>query len=332
MATRTVKRTVGLLVLATLLVFLMSGILYWQAVGADVSNPRANFWRVVREGVPGFTKVSTAGHKILIVNSGENWREFRNGFLMPFAQWIIAVALVVMGAFYMRVGSDKLEKPRSGVKIERYRPWERILHWYTAVLFVIMAITGLSLLLGRIFLIPVFGHWADSAYLQASKVLHNYCGPLLLVGIFLEFVSWVRYNIPKKMDLEWFKSMGGLLGKGPRPHTGKVNGGEKGWFWLMAIFGIAVGITGVLLDFPIWQQTRFTMQLSHAIHAIVAVLFIMVSFGHIYMGSLGVEGVFEGMWTGYVDEVWAKQHSDLWYEEKMRERGEKPAPIPEASS
>jgi formate dehydrogenase subunit gamma len=332
MATRTVKRTVGLFVLGTLLVFLMSGIFYWQAIGADVSNPRANLWRVVREGVPGFTKVSTAGHKILIVNSGENWREFRNSFLMPFSQWIIAVALVVMGVFYWRVGPDKLEKPRSGVKIERYTRRERILHWYTASLFVVMAITGLSLLLGRIALIPIFGHWADSAYLQASKVLHNYCGPLLLIGIFLEFIFWVRYNIPKKMDLDWFKSMGGLLGKGPRPHTGKVNGGEKGWFWLMAIFGIAAGVTGVLLDFPIWGQTRFTMQISHAIHAVVAVLFITVSFGHIYMGSLGVEGVFEGMWTGYVDEVWAKQHSDLWYEEKMREKGEKPASVAGTSS
>ena len=44
-------------------------------------------------------------------------------------------------------------------------------------------------------------------------------------------------------------------------------------------------------------------------------------FGHIYMGTLGVEGVFEGMWTGSVDAVWAEQNHDLWYEEKMREKG-----------
>jgi formate dehydrogenase subunit gamma len=322
MATQTVKRTVRLVVLGTLFVFLMSGILYWQAIGADLNNPRANFWRVVRDGFPGFTKVTTAGHKILIINSGEIWREFRNGFLVPFSQWIIAIALVVMGVFYWRVGPDKLEKPRSGVKIERYHPWERVLHWYTAVIFVIMAITGFSLLLGRIVLIPILGHWADSAYLQASKVLHNYCGPLLLIGIFLEVIFWVRYNIPRKTDLDWFKSMGGLLGSGPRPHTGKINGGEKGWFWLIAICGTIVGITGVILDFPIWGQTRFTMQVSHMIHALAAILFVAASFGHIYMGTVGVEGAFEGMWTGYVDTVWAKQHSDLWYEEQMREKGE----------
>ncbi|MGO9139131.1 MAG: formate dehydrogenase subunit gamma [Syntrophales bacterium] len=323
MATRTVKRTVSLFVLGTLLIFLMTGIFYWHAVGADVSNPRANFWRVVREGFPGFTKVSTVGHRILIVNSGENWREFRNGLLMPFSQWIIAIALVVMGVFYWRIGPDRLKKPLSGVKIERYRPWERIMHWSTAVLFIIMAITGLSLLLGRIFLIPVFGHWADSGYLQASKVLHNYCGPLLLVGIFLEFIFWVRYNIPKKMDLDWFKNMGGYVSGGPRPHIGKVNAGEKGWFWLIAIFGTTVGITGIILDFPLWEQTRFTMQLSHAIHAVVAVLFVTASLGHIYMGTVGVEGAFDGMWTGSVDTEWAQEHSDLWYKEQTREKGAK---------
>ena len=133
---------------------------------------------------------------------------------------------------------------------------------------------GLSLLLGRIALIPIFGHPVVSGYLQASKVLHNYCGPLLLVGIFLEFVIWVRYNIPKKFDLEWLKRMGGAIGGRPRPHAEKINGGEKAWFWLVFLFGITVGITGILLDFPIWGQTRFTMQLSHVIHATVAVLFV----------------------------------------------------------
>jgi formate dehydrogenase subunit gamma len=39
------------------------------------------------------------------------------------------------------------------------------------------------------------------------------------------------------------------------------------------------------------------------------------------MGTIGVEGAFEGMWTGYVEKGWALQHSDLWYEEQMRKKG-----------
>ncbi len=324
MGTQTSKRSIGVLAAAALLLCLLIGIYYWQASGTDVSNPRANLWRVVRDGIPGFTKVTTAGHHILIVNSGENWREFRNGFLMPFSQWILALALVGVGLFYFFVGADKLEKPRSGVKIERFTLGERVLHWYMAVVFIIMAVTGLSLLLGRLALIPLFGHPAVAGYLQASKALHNYCGPLLLAGFLLAAIAWIRYNIPKKLDLQWFKNMGGMIGHGRRPHAGKVNGGEKAWFWLVVVFGIGVGITGVLLDFPIWGQTRYTMQVSQAIHAIVAIVFVAVFFGHVYVGTLGIEGVFEAMWAGSVDAVWAQQHADLWYQEKMQEKEAKP--------
>jgi formate dehydrogenase subunit gamma len=245
---------------------------------------------------------------------------------MPYSQWLLAIAVAAIGLFYLFIGGEKLERPRSGVMIERYTLAERVLHWYTAVLFIIMAVTGLSILLGRLFLMPIFGHQIVSGYLGASKVLHNYSGPLLVAGFLLELVFWVRYNIPKKSDLVWFKNMGGMLGRkgGPRPHVEKINGGQKAWFWLVIVFGAAVGITGILLDFPIWGQTRFTMELSHIIHAVVAVLFVGASLGHIYMGTVGSEGAFEGIWKGSVDASWAEQHSDLWYAEKMHEKEGKP--------
>ncbi|PKN89474.1 MAG: formate dehydrogenase subunit gamma [Deltaproteobacteria bacterium HGW-Deltaproteobacteria-1] len=312
------------LVILAVLLSLLGGAMSFQVIGSDLENPRANFWRVVREGVPAYTSTPDQGHTVLIQNSGENWREIRNGLIARISPWIIILALIGMAAFYLIVGQDKLEKPRSGVMIERFTYRERFLHWSTALLFIVMAVTGLSLLLGRFVLIPIFGHWLFSGYLQGAKVLHNYCGPLLLAGILLEFVLWVRFNIPRKIDLQWFKSMGGMIGSGPRPHIGRVNAGEKGWFWLIFIFGSAVGITGVLLDFPIWEQTRLTMQVSHVVHAVVAVLFVTVSFGHIYMGTLGMEGAFEAMWSGSVDAVWAKQNHDLWYQEKMRESTVKP--------
>jgi formate dehydrogenase subunit gamma len=320
MTTLTKNRMAGYLVLGTVLLFLLGGALYLQATFAGTENPRANFWRVVRQGMPGYTAVSSQGHTVLIQNSGENWREIRNILIIGISPWVLGLALAAMGLFHLLVGGDKLKEPRSGVMIERYTLGDRLLHWYTALLFIAMAITGLSMLFARSALIPFFGHAPVADYLRVTKVVHNWCGPLFLAGVFLEFVSWVRYNIPNAIDLQWFKSMGGMLGRGPRPHSGKINGGEKAWFWLMFLFGIAVGITGVLLDFPIWAQTRFTMQLSHVIHATVGILFVTASFGHIYMGTLGAEGSFEGMWRGVVDKVWAKQHADLWYEETIAKK------------
>ncbi|MGZ3295855.1 MAG: formate dehydrogenase subunit gamma, partial [Xanthobacteraceae bacterium] len=52
-------------------------------------------------------------------------------------------------------------------------------------------------------------------------------------------------------------------------------------------------------------------------HAIVAVLFIALILGHIYIGTLGMEGAFEAMGTGEVDLNWAKEHHDLWLAEQL---------------
>jgi cytochrome b subunit of formate dehydrogenase len=38
------------------------------------------------------------------------------------------------------------------------------------------------------------------------------------------------------------------------------------------------------------------MQWAQAIHAVVAVLFVAVMLAHIYTGTVGMEGAFEGMW------------------------------------
>jgi formate dehydrogenase subunit gamma len=53
------------------------------------------------------------------------------------------------------------------------------------------------------------------------------------------------------------------------------------------------------------------------VHAIVAVLFVALILGHIYIGTLGMEGAFEAMGTGEVDLNWAKEHHDLWLARKL---------------
>jgi formate dehydrogenase subunit gamma len=283
-------------------------------------NPRAAFWGHVREGVPGYTSVASDAHKILIQNGGQNWREIRNGLIAGVSPWILAGVFGIIMLFFLIAGQDKLEAPRSGIRIERFSMAERILHWTTACFFIILAVTGLSNLFGRAVLIPVFGQSPFAAYMQWALWTHNVSGPFFLAGVLIEFIIWAKDNIPRKMDVLWFKNLGGMVGKGSRPHAGKINGGEKAWFWVMALSAIAVGVTGVILDFPIWGQTRATMQVAHVIHASVAILFLAASFGHIYIGTIGAEGTFEGMWRGSVDAAWAEQHEDLWYEEKMKER------------
>jgi formate dehydrogenase subunit gamma len=39
--------------------------------------------------------------------------------------------------------------------------------------------------------------------------------------------------------------------------------------------------------------------------------------GHIYIGTIGMEGAFEAMGEGTVDVNWAKEHHSLWLEDEM---------------
>ena len=291
------------------------------AVGAEQTsqdtNPHANFWRAVREGDPGYSGVEGQERGVLIQNSGQNWREIRNGVVASISPWVLAVVFFVIGLFFIIKGKDKLEERPSGKRIRRWSLAARVLHWVTATLFVLLAITGFSMLFGRRVLIPVFGLHGFGGYAQVAKIIHNYSGPIFFAGILLEIISWVKYNIPKKMDFVWFKTLGGMIGRGPRPHAERINGGEKAWFWIMATIGVAVCIAGLIMDFPNFGQTRLTMQIANIVHASLATLFLAASFGHIYIGTIGAEGTFEGMWKGNVSAEWAKQHQDLWYTEKL---------------
>jgi formate dehydrogenase subunit gamma len=59
------------------------------------------------------------------------------------------------------------------------------------------------------------------------------------------------------------------------------------------------------------------VQLAQVVHSVVGVLYIAAMLVHVYMGTIGMEGAFEGMANGEVDVNWAKSHHSLWYEEEM---------------
>jgi formate dehydrogenase subunit gamma len=210
----------------------------------------------------------------------------------------------------------KIDGGRSGMTVQRWNAFERALHWYTAILFVVLAITGLSLLYGRTVLIPVLGKDGFAAYAALAKDLHNYLGPAFAVGLLVEILLWFRHNIPNRQDFVWLAKGGGLVGKEHVP-AGRMNAGEKIWFWLLCTVGVAMVVAGFVLNFPNFGQTRDLMQLAHLIHVIGGFILIAVALGHIYIGTLGTEGAFEGMARGQVDVEWAKQHHDLWYQELM---------------
>lgn len=275
----------------------------------------SDYWRDVKGGVSGTTSSTSPGADTLIMVEGETWRQWRNNWISPGGLIAIGGSATAIFLFWLLVGQVKLAKPRTGRKIERWTRIDRAIHWYVASLFIILGITGLMLLYARWFLQPILPSSVWAALMMTAKNLHNYLGPLFALGLLAMIIKWIRHNAFKRVDLKWFAQGGGILIKGRHPSAGYLNGGEKVWFWLVTFLGLFVVATGLVLDFPNFGQSRETMQTTLILHAIGALILVAASFGHIYIGTAGTEGAFEGMKTGYVDETWAKQHHDLWYEE-----------------
>lgn len=300
----------------------------------------APVWRDIRSGEVNpyqTTQVRGVQTNILVQSEGETWRQIRNGPLTVIGGWLMVIAFLAIGLFYWRKGKIELHDPKTGRLIVRFSPWERILHWTTAIAFVVLAISGIVMLFGRYVVLPVLGYSIFSTLAVISKNLHNFVGPLFVVCTLLMFLTFVRENAWRRHDWVWLRKFGGLT-SGKHVPSGKFNAGEKVWFWFgVTVMGIIVSVTGLVLDFPNFGQGRETMQIANVIHGVAAVLYMVMSLGHIYLGTIGLEGSYDAMRHGTVDETWAREHHEYWYQQKLAERGHVPpgsraeGPVPAAS-
>jgi len=287
----------------------------------SVPNPGTDLWRGVRHSSVGSTQVAGLEAGVLINPAGYQWQRLRTGPLLSFAGWAIFGVVLAIAVFYIARGPIRLEDGRSGRTVERWGMWRRVLHWYVAVLFVVLALTGLSILFGRTMILPIIGLEAFGSFLQVAKGVHNYAGPAFVVGVVLMLLAFARFNLPAMSDFVWLARAGGFFGKSHAP-ADTVNAGEKIFtYWMMATVGVLACGTGLILDFPNFQQTREVMQLNTMLHAIATVVWVFFALGHIFLGTAGVEGTFEGMWGGKVDVNWARQHHDLWYDRIKAQAG-----------
>jgi formate dehydrogenase subunit gamma len=133
----------------------------------------------------------------------------------------------------------------------------------------------------------------------------------------LIFLMWIAWNIPGRVDVEWLRQGGGIVGD-RHPPAPRFNAGQKGIYWIVVIGGAAVAISGYLLMFPFYGTTVAGMQLAQIVHGVVGVLFMAAMLAHIYIGTIGMEGAFEAMWDGTVDTNWARQHHSLWAEKQAQ--------------
>jgi len=286
-----------------------------KQVEQNLAQPYNNapVWREVRSGQPGFTRLGAPPEReILIQPRGETWRQARVPVSL-IGGLLVALAIVSLGGFYAIRGAMGGGESGSKLMIRRFRPADRYAHWTMAIVWVTLAITGLILTFGKMLLLPILGHDLYSWIAAAAKNVHNFVGPILIVGVLWMIIRFLRYNWFTKEDFIWLTKIVGNL-TGHEYPSGKFNGGEKLIFRiLLVLLTPLLIISGLVLNFPNLGQARDTMQTFNVIHMVLAYVAIAMAFAHIYLGTIGQKGAYRAMRDGYVTAEWAQHHHERWY-------------------
>jgi formate dehydrogenase subunit gamma len=294
----------------------------------QVNQPgnNADVWRDVQRGQPSYTSIPGRETNVLIqpparfmgqdvrVTAGEAWRQFRNGPVTFWGGWLVVGTLVVIAALYFARGPIKLHDKPTGHMMQRFSDWERVVHWTVAISFCVLGLSGLIMLFGKHVLLPVIGYTLFAWLTSLAKNLHNFIAPVFIVSVVVMIVQWARDNLWRSYDMRWLVKMWGFLMRGEHVPSGRFNAMEKIWFWLfVVVLSVVVAWSGLILLFPNFDQSRAVMQDAWVVHTIAALVYIAMSLGHIYMGTIGVEGAYQNMRAGVTDETWAKEHHEYWY-------------------
>lgn len=338
--------------------------------GGSLGNrSQADIWRQIREGTTGNVSIQDKSAGQLIRGTGNrlrtredvlaatqsrggsagnlnrnnagimSWIAVRNGPLIRYGLYAMAGIIALLAVFFLIRGRIRIENGWAGTTIERFNSVERISHWLLAISFIILAITGLNLLYGREFLIPMLGKVTYANLALTGKLIHNYVAFAFMLGLLMILVMWIRNNIPHPRDITWLLKGGGMFSKSSHPSAGKFNAGQKILFWLVMLSGISISMSGLALMFP-FETNMFAktfgflnifgaglptqvspieeQQYASLWHSIIALFMVCVIIAHIYIGSVGMQGAIDAMTTGRVDVNWAREHHDIWAEEAMQ--------------
>jgi len=298
----------------------------------------SDIYRAARSGTNGEVRVSARGPAtdVMIQTTGMEWLSLRAGPLRTWGGYLLVATIVLLAVFYLVRGKMRISAGRSGTMIERFNAIERFFHWLMAGSFIVLALTGLLTLFGRVAIIPLLGKAAFAPIAGYSKFIHDYLSWVFIVSLGAVFLMWVVANIPNKLDWIWIKQAGGFFSKDSHPPAKKFNAGQKIVFWSVILFGTTISVSGLSLlfpfEFPLFAKTfgvlnavgfglptdlspQAEMQLAQIWHAAVSFVLMAIIIGHIYIGTLGMEGAAEAMTKGEVDLNWARDHHSEWVKE-----------------
>lgn len=266
--------------------------------------------------IVGLSSLPYRNAEVLEQPQGRDWRAQHNGLVRFGGGWLIFGVGFALALFLFARGRIAIAEGRTDETVPRFDALERANHWMTASSFLLMALTGLVILYGKPLLLGLIGEPALGRLAWWSAWLHIGAAVPFVIGVAVMVLLWLRENLITRLDVEWLRRFGGFLHDDPdKPSARRFNAGQKLVFWGVVTGGVAALSTGIMLMLPFSLLGYDGMQWAQLLHAGVGVAMIALIVGHIYIGTVGMEGAIDAMWSGRVDSNWAREHHDLWYED-----------------
>lgn len=198
-------------------------------------------------------------------------------------------------------------------QIERYSLFDRLLHWFVALTFVYLFLSGLAIGYPRMaWLYDILGGG------QSVRFVHPIVGVVFTVGVLLMLVVWFKDMRFERTDREWVRRLPRYAREGHSGlDVGKYNAGQKGYFWFALLTGLLLLATGI----PLWFPGQFVSALNGWARLLHHVLFLLTVAGfilHVYLSTVAFPGTISSMTTGEVGRGWAAWHHPRWFRDQQR--------------
>jgi formate dehydrogenase subunit gamma len=193
----------------------------------------------------------------------------------------------------------------------RHRLLSRRVHWSVAFFFFIALLSGLPIWT------PIFG-WLAGFFggLSVCRWLHPLAGVLFFVASVVMFFLWLSDMRLEPQDAAWVgpKALAYMRNEEGHEDVGKYNGGQKLFFYAVALGAVGLILSGLILWFP--ESAPEALRIAAVlVHDATFILFAIAIVLHIYLGTAAVPGTFHSMTRGTVTKAWARHHHPRWYRE-----------------
>jgi len=207
-------------------------------------------------------------------------------------------------------------------EVEMYRKPTRILHWVHLVSFITLFLTGLVLF------IPALGFLAQDSW---TRVIHRIAAVVFIVSpIIYISMNWKSTWAGIKLaftwgaeDLNWLKAAPQYYFLGNEesmPPQGRMNTGQKLWWFIVLVFGAVFVVTGLVMWFGKTGAPPAVLQWMVFFHDVAFAVSVPMLFTHIYLGVIHpmMKESWKAVHKGTVSVEYAKMHHGKWYDERAK--------------